>query len=233
MPPSHTPPPFYVYNQPAKVKPAAGIFVTGGTSGGTSMVAGVLRILGVDMGLALAQVNEDQRIINAWAPRLRNLRDHPEEIAHVRNAAREAITPRWGWPAPWGWKDPRGTLYATAVRDLLPDPRLIVVFRDPMAAMVRHPDYPPAAARALMSERLDHYAVCLELARQWDDVPSAFVSYERAIRDPIHFVTPLARFIGVHPPQDAIRRACEFINADAGYQDARQFLDEETNQRQR
>jgi len=185
------------------------------------------------MGLGLAQVNEDQRIVGSWAPRLRNLRDHPEEISHVVSAAREALSPRWSWPAPWGWKDPRGTLYAPAVRDLLPDPRLIVVFRDPMAAMVRHPDDAPANIRALIAERLAHYHICIELAREWDDVPSAFISYERAVRDPIHFVTPLARFIGVHPPQDAIRRACEFVNPSAGYQDVRQFLDEETNRRQR
>jgi len=81
MPPSQTPPPVYVYHQPKKMAPAAGIFVTGGTSGGTSMVAGVLRILGVDMGLGLAHVNEDQQIVGSWASRLRNLRDHPEEIS--------------------------------------------------------------------------------------------------------------------------------------------------------
>ena len=233
MPRRQTPPPFYVYRTPAKVTPAGGIFVTGGVQGGTSMVAGVLRILGVDMGFGLADVNEDQQIVKSWAVRLRNLRDHPEELTNVVSDAREALAPRWDWPRPWGWKDPRGTLYAAGVRDLLPDPRLIVVFRDPVASIIRHPDEPPASARALMVERMHHYSLCVELAHQWEDVPAAFVSYERAVRTPALFVKPLARFIGVHPPGDVIRQACEFVDANTGYQDVRPFLDEVTNQRQR
>jgi len=195
------------------------VFVTGHRKGGTSVVAGVLRILGVDMGVGLAQVNEDQDIVRSWSCRLRKL----DRDAVVRDAS-AALRARANWVEPWGWKDPLGVLYAAAVR--VPNPHLVIVFRDPAAIAHR------AGSTTTVGAILEHYQQCLEIERAWN-CPALHVSYERMCRDPRPVVESLRDLCSLAATEEQIDTACRFVDPTKGYQDVRPFLTEEIERRQR
>ena len=49
----------------------------------------------------------------------------------LRRAATDLIAERGGHGRPWGWKEPRTTLFLDAWRELLPEARFLLVFRRP------------------------------------------------------------------------------------------------------
>jgi hypothetical protein len=195
------------------------ILVTGHRKGGTSAVAGVLRILGADMGVGLAEVQEDQELVRSWACRYRKL----DRTAIVRDAS-AALRARADWPQPWGWKDPLAVLYAAAVR--VPDPRLVLVFRDPAAIAHR------AGSTTTIGAILEHYQQCLEIERTWS-CPTLHVSYERMCKEPRPVVLSLITLCELSVTEEQTDNACKFVNPAKGYQDVRPFLTEEIERRQR
>lgn len=231
---TQSPPVCHVYRAPpARSGPGAGILVTGGRHGGTSAIAGVLRILGVDMGVGLAAVNEDQEIVNRWARRhIPLMNEVPGVREMVVKEVREVLSKRKSWPAPWGWKDPLCTYYAEDVLDLLPKPRLVIVWRDPLASVVRTEGDRPGTVGKDLRERLEHYHACLDIAdRHW--IPTLLVSYERAIQDPHALIEPLYTFCGLNPNPDQLKNAPLYIAPRQRYQDVAPLLDESTARKQR
>ncbi|TMV83322.1 sulfotransferase [Thioclava sp. BHET1] len=178
----------------------------GSPRGGTSMVAGAMIGLGIDMGKELP-VNVEDPIFNLDGKR----NDRKKFLAEIR----KEISRKGALNAVWGWKYPQAVEYLSEVRDELPNPRFVIVYRDPVPATIR-------AARGMefgsrfddvcyreMDKSIRLYRMNLELARKWQ-CPTLLVSYERASAMPEEFLRELSTFCGLALPDD-IEHIVEFM----------------------
>ncbi|MCA2008852.1 sulfotransferase [Tritonibacter mobilis] len=170
----------------------------GSPRGGTSMIAGALLGLGVDMGIDLPVNVEDPSF---------NIDGKRQNLANFMSDMKAAIQRRVERGALWGWKYPQAVEYLDDIRDLLPNPRLVIVYRDPVPATIRagkgrqdlH-DFDESCYRE-MDKSIRLYRLNLELARKWK-CPTMLVSYERASQRPVELLEELAAFCGIKMPAD-------------------------------
>jgi len=188
-----------------------GIFVFGSPRGGTSLVAGLLRLMGVDMGEANRGNNEDDSIIGARNPA--ELFD-PQKGPAANGRIREAVLARRERAdGPWGWKDPHGALYVPNVPAYLPRVHCIVVYRDPLAvsqSMTRRGGREPLEG---VLDALMLYANATRFIEQ-GTVPCLAVSYEGGVRRPRALVRGLARFCGLDVDVEGV---AGYVRPEGGY----------------
>ncbi len=183
---------------PSAAAPLRRTYVCFGTPyGGTSMVAGALRGLGIPMGDNL-DLNVEDPMFNFDHARM----PMPDFIARVRTA----IAHRNDQHAVWGWKYPRAALYLDPVLPLLINPRFVVVYRDPVAGSMRAANRAAGTARTLaikkaMLMRLRTGQANLSLALH-HDVPTLLISHQKALELPHAFLDELAAFTGQTLPAD-------------------------------
>jgi len=160
--------------------------------GGTTMVAGVAKLCGLDIGKDLP-VNMEDNDFNLQVLAKKGIeKPIPYIIDSIeqRNKVKDI----------WGWKFPRAIAYLDGIRQHVVNPHLILVSRDPIAT----------AARDILSGTPKIKAIeivlrlqlrNMELVKNWQ-APSLIVSYERSIADPEQFITDLCHFIGFEKPAD-------------------------------
>jgi len=204
---------------PAADEPASGVLVFGAPRGGTSMVAGVLRLSGLDMGARQGRGNNEDLDIQAARGNVGNLGDvtHPDYAAALERM-RPVIEARAAEGRPWGWKDPHGGLYARDVLDVLPSPRLIAVFRDPAAAAARIHMLTGQSVAEALNDVLWLYGKAQGLIAE-PPAPLAMASYEKALVRPERFVEQLAFFCHLEPTPEQVREAVAFISPERGHGD--------------
>lgn len=208
--------PLHVLNPPASGE-GQGIFVFGAPRGGTSMVAGALRILGVDMGARQGVGNNEDLDIQDARGGVAELGDPASGVFRsALSRMRPAIVKRAESGQPWGWKDPHGALYAAQVQDLLPDPRIICVFRDPQAAAERVSLLTEKPILAALEETLTLYQRSRTYLADCD-LPAALVSYEKSLVRPERFVEQLAGFCGLSPSPEQVEEAITFCYPERGH----------------
>lgn len=203
----------------ASSAPASGILVFGAPRGGTSMVAGVLRLIGADMGARQGRGNNEDLDIQAARGNVGNLgdRNHPDYAAALQRMG-PVIAARAEIGGVWGWKDPHGALYARDVLEFLPSPRLIAVFRDPAASAERIHLLTQQPVADALNDVLWLYGKARELIAA-PPAPLAMVSYEKALVRPERFVEQLALFCGIEPTPDQVAAAIAFISPERGHGD--------------
>ncbi len=160
------------------------IIVTGVARSGTSMVASVLRAAGIFMGeFVWDVVQEDSQMLAA-------MRSHDQRMLQALIERRNADHGTWGFKAP----DLFNYLRLEQM-SWFRDPRLIIIFRDPVAVAVRH----------ALSERFDQASsiasstnAMLSMARfaEASGCPTMFLSYEKALTFPDKMVESLLAFCG-------------------------------------
>jgi hypothetical protein len=159
--------------------------------GGTTMVAGVAKLCGLDIGQNLPINLED----NDFNPQVLN-KQGIQPVPHIINTLKE----RYRSKDIWGWKFPRAIAYLAQIQQHLVNPHLILVSRDPIAT----------AAREILSGAPKLKAIELvlrlqlrnmELVKSWE-APTLVVSYEKSIQYPEQFVTDLCDFLDVARPTD-------------------------------
>lgn len=174
------------------------VAVIGMHRSGTSMLAGMLYHLGVDMGQDLVMDNHvhnplgyyedrdflrlNERILTAADGGWEKPPD-PGAIKEVAKGAKfedeilELVKDR---PEPWGWKDPRTALTLPVYRAVLPDLKIIVIVRR-SEAVVRS-----LLARERKMKPLEARALCIKYARQiaanTKGIDCITVQYEEIIR---------------------------------------------------
>lgn len=202
---------------PAPETPGRGIFVFGAPRGGTSMVAGALRILGADMGARQGNGNNEDLDIQDARGNVAALGD-PEHSAFKAAVARmrTIIEARAQSIESWGWKDPHGVLYASAVEDLLPEPRLLCVMRDPQAAAERIRLLTGKPVLVTLDETLGLYQRSRAYLSE-SSAPSALISYEKALVRPEFFVEQLTEFCGLSPTKSQIDETIGFCYPERGH----------------
>ncbi|MCU0910859.1 MAG: hypothetical protein MUE98_05780 [Rhodobacteraceae bacterium] len=160
--------------------------VFGVMRGGTTMVAGVMRALGIFMG---GEVNEDNQESAHFA-------DRPVEdmaAAIARNNAAHAV---------WGWKYPHAADYLDRLWPSLRNPHLVCVFRDSVAngqALNRwHPlGRIQAVQEGLLRQQRNINLIALR------NCPAILVSYEKAERDKALFLDEFSAALGIAPDRAA------------------------------
>lgn len=155
--------------------------------GGTSMVAGVARGLGLNLGSELPDTHEDQQFVTQ------------DPDAHVIPRAErnvhlyQQIVARNKEHAVWGWKYPQAAEYLDDIWGDIRNPHLICVFRDLTSVAMAHERWHcKTALRALNDLNVDVARNISLLNRV--DCPRMMVSYEKALRHPDNFVEQLAEF---------------------------------------
>jgi len=158
--------------------------VFGTARGGTSMVAGCMAGLGVHMGNNLPQNYEDPEFVNKPVESMKATIER-KGLHHTR----------------WGWKYPEASIYLDRLKLDIPNPRIIVVFRDLVAI----------ASRQNISNGVDienglvNNSLLLQrniaLVLKWQ-VPTLLVSYEKAVSFKSEFLDELATFVDFELPED-------------------------------
>ncbi len=187
-----------------KVHPAQRTFpIFGHYRGGTSMVAGLLRQMGLYLGERVDPGNNEDPDFRD-APRAKLI-----EMIHRRNAEHDV----------WGWKDPG--LYRTIGQDfgLLRNPFSIVILRDVFAC---------AQAELWRGQTNDVFTT---LRRKQDEQskmisfmdriyaarrPMLVISYDRTIVNPERAVDQLIAFTGLSVDEATRQRATAFVQPERG-----------------
>ena len=208
--------PLHVLNPPQQGE-GRGIFVFGAPRGGTSMVAGALRILGVNMGARQGVGNNEDLDIQEARGGVAELGDPASDVFQAAlSRMRPVIEKRAVSDQPWGWKDPHGALYAAQVHDLLPKSRIICVLRDPQAAAQRVSLLTEKPVLTALEETLTLYQRSRIYLADCD-LPAALVSYEKSLVRPERFVEQLIDFCGLSPSQSVVDEAIAFCYPERGH----------------
>lgn len=160
--------------------------VFGDMRGGTTMVAGVMRALGIFMGEKINEDNQESYQFNgASIPDMRAAIDANNEAHQV-----------------WGWKFPHAADNVDRLWDRLRNPHLVCVFRDAVAtgrALSRwHPvGHFQAIQRTLLRQQQNVNLIGLR------NCPAIMISYEKAERHKAEFLTQFSETLGVTPNHDA------------------------------
>ena len=167
------------------------VVVLGAYRGGTSMVAGVVRKLGIFMGERFDTESGgtnhedlDFQLASHFVIRF---------LIERRNEAHEH----------WGWKDPASIMNIKKWHDALKDPKIIFIFRDVFAIAESEKnrngsDFNKALNFATNQQKLlaDYFKDC--------PLPKIGLSYERSILDKTGCVVKIANFLNVSPNEEAV-----------------------------
>jgi len=177
------------------VQPPRQIMATGFGRGGTTCLREILSGLGVDMQEGVRADPEDYRT---------DTMGHPDERRRV--LMRRSLTA----DGPWGWKDIFLLDYIDEIPDLLTNPALLIIWRDPFTT----------ASRALIEERkvttssrslteimqdiTNRGQQALRFVSLQSALPTAFVSYEKLCAYPKQAVEQIAEFLRLPFDQAAL-----------------------------
>lgn len=176
------------------------IVVVGVQRGGTSMVAGVLRELGVNLGKNLGNNHED-----------------PDFLTKNINEILRAVEKRNSQYDKWGWKMPHSSEYILDILNKLRNPHVVVVFRNLVGiaeSQMKRSDASFDDAFNFSANRLFQVVEILPKIR----CPLMAVSFESAINDPKKMIDEIISFLNICPNSEQIANAISIVNPEVGYQ---------------
>lgn len=158
--------------------------VFGEMRGGTSMVAGVMRGMGVYMGPDIAAENHESAAFKKRP--IPDLREAVEAANKLHDV--------------WGWKNPHAADYIDRIWGDLRNPHLICVFRDSVSNARGLNRWHPIGSiqgvhQSLLRQQQNLGTILMR------NCPSLLISYEKAVRHPDQFVTELSKWMGVKADQ--------------------------------
>lgn len=169
-------------------------FICFGTPrGGTSMVAGAMIGLGVDMGSNLKDNQEDPIFASG---------NFVAMIAEVDRRNQSEIQN-------WGWKFPNAANYLDRIQPKLINPHLVIVMRDVVATAKAHMRWHSKQDMGAISDVILSQQRNLYLALRWQ-VPTLMVSYEKAAAFPQSFIAEFCEFSGL-PIPPVVTNIVEFM----------------------
>lgn len=180
--------------------------VLGVPRGGTSMMAGLLKVLGVFMGKDDGPQHED--------PAFR-------EETSIRDK-KEAILEYNGKYEKWGWKLPNSIYYYANIQKHLINPVFITVYRNPMTVALsssRHDGRPMDLS--LVEVAANHCAAVNNIVKLHPAVPAWGCAYESVVRSENRgrFVKEVADGLRLETSNDVLEAAAEFLDPDTGYKE--------------
>lgn len=160
--------------------------VMGAMRGGTSMVGGVMRGLGIHMGNNIQDNNHECKDFAN--------RPVPHMLQAVKDNSKDHDV--------WGWKFPNAANYLDRLFGKLKRPHLICVFRDVVSnGSGINRWHPFGEMQAVQTAALQQQKNLNMIALR--GCPSILISYEKAVRHPEQFVTEFSDLLGYKPDHDA------------------------------
>ena len=180
--------------------------------GGTTMIANVVRSMGVYLGEELP-VNLEDGDFN-WDILGRKNPEWTRE--HKIASIRQAIESRNQKFDTWGWKYPRIDLYLKDICSQVVNPMFVCVFRDVVAStwrgVVRRGRPAAGAIRYALELQANQLALLEEAG-----APALLVSYEKAIDDPLQLAVSLNQFMGLGFSRKELKEHAKRVDAQMGY----------------
>jgi hypothetical protein len=208
---------------------ATAVCVLGMHRSGTSLLTGMLKHLGVGLGVDEHQMpptannprgyNENQRIVDlndeilarfggSWSspPHITSDALAQPALSDLRRAARQILAREFGDASLWGWKDPRACLLVPFWELLVPSPRYVICLRNPadVARSLARSDGITRGIELWLRYTSDSFVYTL-------GKPRLVVFYDDVLRDWREELARLAAFIDAGP---ALAPAAQAVAAD-------------------
>jgi len=203
------------------------VIVLGMHRSGTSIVAGILKILGVNMGKELMEPNwanplgyfENKKFVRLndeiLAAAGGSWKNPPsqEKILKLRNKFSQRIISLINQEKSqiWGWKDPRTTLTIEMYLPYLENPYFIICRRKTkdIAQSLKRRDKIKIRS-ALNLDRIYQEKIKSFLEKH-PDLPKIVLSFEEIIKNPIKEAEKIANFLGLNLNEKKIEKIREFV----------------------
>ncbi|HEY4757380.1 MAG TPA: hypothetical protein VIH43_02385 [Chthoniobacterales bacterium] len=175
------------------------VAVFGPGRGGTSVIAGCLRALGVCMGTSLHPYKHE------WSPILRRP-DGSVDLPATQQTI-EQMNTSYPW---WGWKFPSDVFHFEAVMPLLRHPGFIVVTRDltkiALSSLARQDV--PFEISLYEAAKVARYIA--DRMRFWP-FPTLVVPFAETLQRPNALVEILCAFLQIDPDEEKRKQAADFV----------------------
>jgi hypothetical protein len=169
--------------------------VMGVSRGGTSMVAGCMRILGINMGDDVDPFcQEDREFHGKSVMQICDLISDNNKVKDI-----------------WGWKYPHTHDFFFDIQSCLVNPHLIFVFRDLYAVAESFNKNDSIPLSIGIREAWQRYGKVISVAENVD-CPKIFFSYEKAIRNKGKFLRDLSEFCGVGTSESTLSELEKFMS---------------------
>ncbi len=170
--------------------------VLGAPRGGTSMVAGLLRLMGIHMGEHVDPANNEDKEFTCHQGDRSIFQFKGEEFEIYLNSISKYINLKNKKHSIWGWKDPLSAYYVEEISPLLFEPFYIFVLRDPLAVALGEKNKNGSSILDSLSGCCSIYQKSIRFAIE-SQSPVLFISYEKAIQHKEDIVNGLELFSGV------------------------------------
>ena len=179
------------------------VIVLGVGRGGTSLVAGCLRALGVCMGTNAHPIKHE------WSPMSYDAEGKLELAPTIRVV--EEMNRTHG---KWGWKSPRDIFQVEQLLPFLRDPGFVFVTRDLAEASLSGVSYQDVPFDIALDETAHVYYAITRRLRYWP-WPILTLPFAEALREPGTLVELLCSFMALAPGAEAREQAVAFVQPGA------------------
>jgi len=201
--------------------------VLGAPRGGTSLVAGALRLAGVFMGEKVSASNNEDREFTIHDGNVELFSSDAQKDSFLRTIS-SIIDRRNDSHFCWGWKDPISALYLFNIIQKVRNPHFVFITRDMSAIAMREKialPYPlnevqkPSFYAQKIKMVIDLYQKSQELVDA-TGAPTLYVSYEKACSNPTDFATSIVDFVHQNGTletfrEDAIKTIASFTRPNS------------------
>ncbi len=207
------------------------VVVLGMARSGTSVVTGVLRILGVDVGIGptpsktnpygsfedpdfLKLNNEIQK--SAGKPYWRDPPSYEKIIAQKEkfdSRIKQLITRKSKDKEIWGWKRHTTSLTIELFLPHLIKPHFIIVFRDPIGGANSIVNHSEGGIDFISALKLMNFynKETINFLERHPKLPRVFLSFEKLVSEPIREVGRIADFLNLEFTEEKKRQINEFV----------------------
>ena len=208
------------------------VVVLGAARSGTSVTAGMLQVLGVDMGSIgpskkwnpegsfedkdFQRLNRDifrmvEEAKSYWNP------PTFEQIMETRTRAtpkiQKLVSEKSRGSSIWGWKNPKAILTAELYLPYLTDPHFVIVFRNPLDTAKSSVAHRRGKISYLYALKLANFYTgeILAFLERHPDMPSIFLSFEEIMADPSKETERLAHFLGLELSEEKMANIYQLV----------------------
>lgn len=174
------------------------VIVLGVGRGGTSLVAGTLRCLGISMG------EDPHPAKHEWSPVVYT----PERQVNVPATRRNVEAMNAAHPL-WGWKSPADLFVVDALLPLLRGPAFLIVTRDLVNVTLSSQKYDGTPPEIGFYEAAIVYRLIADRMRFWP-YPAAVVPFQEILENADEFVEFIASFLQITPTAEQKKGALAF-----------------------
>lgn len=176
------------------------IVVVGVARGGTSIVAGSLKYLGLFMGNACDPVFEDMRLSLAFE---KQSKEKFEAVITDYNQKHEL----------WAWKRPSSLNDLPRIAKKLRNPHFVFVFRDLLSVANRNKISMKQSVVSSLDAAFNDYRKIVTFIKKTSH-PTLLVSSEKAVTHKKEFIDSLIDFAGLKPTSEQVEQAVAFISPE-------------------